>query len=54
LKYLVFLWRRNGIIQIGGRPGGADGPVLINAIGNPPALPGDSKTLSFARVLKYL
>jgi hypothetical protein len=28
--------------------------VPVNTIGNPPALPGDSKTLSFAGVLKYL
>jgi hypothetical protein len=28
--------------------------LVMNTIGNPPALPGDSKTLSFAGVLKYL
>jgi hypothetical protein len=28
--------------------------LFYKYIGNPPALPGDSKTLSFAGVLKYI
>jgi hypothetical protein len=48
------------VFKQGDKPASVDGELVlgqepcVNAIGNPPALPGDSKTLSFAGVLKYL